>query len=165
MNGFSALLFASDIDIFARAREQLTTASGTPFDIASPMVIVVRQGSAVMASMPLSCTPIHTLFSVFDPLIHLPVDMDGVGSTAYGSQHFFSAYFTFRHSSTSPFLDDSWYQYTFLHRSSPATMPSEEPVSHFTWIVPISSTPTTVPLCNGRSLTRPSLRVPLLSCG
>ena len=73
------MFFVPDEDIFAVATDELHTASRASFGIASEVVIMERQGSAIVASLTMSAIPITAVFAILDTVIHLSVDMNGPG--------------------------------------------------------------------------------------
>ena len=66
-------------DIFTVATDELHTASWASFRIASPVVIVERQSTAIVASLTMSAIPIAAVLAILYTLIYLSVDMDGMG--------------------------------------------------------------------------------------
>ena len=73
------MFFVPNKDIFAVTTDELHTASRASFRIASEVVIMERQGSAIMASLTMSAIPITAVFAILDTVIHLSVDMNGPG--------------------------------------------------------------------------------------
>ena len=73
------MFFVPNKDIFAVATDELHTASRAFFGIASEVVIMERQGSAIVASLPVAHIPIVAVIAVLDSVIYLPVDMNSPG--------------------------------------------------------------------------------------